>query len=102
MMIATPSGLHRRPSLWCRHATHLRIYVWSCGRGTPHVWLGSIRPQSPCGGGMLLAQWCYKHVLNCLINHFVATHLLEGPEEWDRVECREDLKNTQPEMIRAI
>ena len=38
----------------------------SCGRLTPHVWLGSIRPRSQCVGGMLLAQWCCKHVLNCL------------------------------------
>ena len=32
----------------------------------PHVWLGSIRPRSQCVGGMLLVQWCYKHVLNGL------------------------------------
>ena len=41
-------------------------YVWSCGWLTPHTWLGSIRPRSQCVGGMLLVQWCYKHVLNCL------------------------------------
>ena len=46
--------------------SRLAYYVWSCGRGTPHVWLRSIRPRSQCMGGMLLIQWCYKHVLNCL------------------------------------
>ena len=25
-----------------------------------------MRPRSQCVGGMLLVQWCYKHVLNCL------------------------------------
>ena len=30
------------------------------------MWLGSIRPRSQCVGGMLLVQWCHKHVLNCL------------------------------------
>ena len=45
------------------------ISVWSCRRGAPHVWLGSIRPRSQCVGGMLLVQWCYKHVLNCLSYH---------------------------------
>ena len=25
----------------------------------------SIRPRSQCVGGMLLVQWCHKHVLNC-------------------------------------
>ena len=29
-----------------------------CGWGPRH-------PRSQCVGGMLLAQWCYKHVLNC-------------------------------------
>ena len=43
----------------------IRVYAWSCRRGTPHVWLGSIRPRSQCVGGMLLVQWCHKHVLNC-------------------------------------
>ena len=46
----------------------LRVYVWSCGRLTPHVWLGSMRPRSQCVGGMLLVQWCHKNVLNCLEN----------------------------------
>ena len=27
---------------------------------------GSIHPRSQCVGGMLLVQWCHKHVLNCL------------------------------------
>ena len=30
------------------------------------MWLGSTRPRSQCVGGMLLVQWCYKHVLNCI------------------------------------
>ena len=33
------------------------------GRLTPHTWLGSIHPRSQCVGGMLLVQWCHKHVL---------------------------------------
>ena len=30
------------------------------------MWLESIGPRSQCVGGMLLVQWCYKHILNCL------------------------------------
>ena len=33
------------------------------------MWLGSIRPRSQCVGGLLLVQWCHKHVLNCLTGH---------------------------------
>ena len=38
-----------------------------CGRHV-HVWLGSMRPRSQWVGDMLLVQWCYKPVLNCLIS----------------------------------
>ena len=31
------------------------------------MWLGSTHPRSQCVGGMLLAQWCYKHVFNRLL-----------------------------------
>ena len=33
----------------------IRVYVWSCGRLTPHVWLGSIRPRSQCVCGRHVA-----------------------------------------------
>ena len=31
------------------------------------MWLGSIHPRGQCAGGMLLVQWCCRHVLNCLM-----------------------------------
>ena len=48
----------------------------SCHYLTPHVWLGSTHPQSQGVGGMLLVQWCYKHVLNCLRRMKEGGHLL--------------------------
>ena len=63
--------LHRapwyRPGLFRLARLLIRAHVWSCRRGTPHVWLGSTHPRSQCVGGMLLVQWCYRHVLNCLM-----------------------------------
>ena len=44
-----------------RWSTTSSVYVWSCRRGTPHVWLGSTHPRSQCVGGMLLTQCCHRH-----------------------------------------
>ena len=62
------------------------MYMWACRCSTPHVWLGSIHPRSQCAGGMLLVQWCYKHVLNCLITSPVAAAAcLSNEREVERV-----------------
>ena len=56
------------------------------------VWPGSIHPRSQCVGGVLLVQWCYKHVLDCFRNQNGESQMGERrkkrAEEESRVERR--------------
>ena len=61
--VANCTATKAHPGMYVYKSTPRYICMVLCRWRTPHVWLGSIRPRSQCVGGMLLVQWCYKHVL---------------------------------------